>query len=163
MPGPAELAQQAFDELAPPAPQFDFRPRQHPGGPDATLVGLRTFFWVARELLAPASRRVAAGANWAEVTASVRQVSFDPGDGSPALSCPGGGTPYNPALVYEAQVLDCVHMYSRASPASGFTVTATTTWAATWAGSGGTGGVLPDITVTATAAVPVQEMQVVND
>ncbi|OHV39706.1 hypothetical protein BBK14_13625 [Parafrankia soli] len=163
VPAPAELAQQAFDELAPPVPQFDFRPRQHPGGPDATLVGLWTFFWADQGGLVPLSRRVAAGGNWAEVTATIRQVAFDPGDGSAPLSCPGGGTPYNPDLTYERQVTSCAHRYDRASPAPGFTATATVTWSATWAGSGGTGGVLPDVTATATAVVPVQEMQVVNN
>ncbi|WP_018505848.1 hypothetical protein [Parafrankia discariae] len=162
-PDPAVLAQQAFDELAPPAPQFDFRPRHHPGGPDATLVGLWTFFWADQGGLVPLNKRVAAGGNWAEVTATIRQVSFDPGDGSAPLSCPGGGTPYNPDLAYERQVTSCAHRYERASPAPGFTATATVVWSATWVGSGGTGGVLPDVTATATAVVLVQEMQVVNN
>jgi hypothetical protein len=162
VPSPAQLAQQAYEQLAPPAPVVDYRPRHHPGGPEATLVGLKTFLWVAPASLQPARRRAAAGVNWAEVTATVTSVAFDPGDGSSPVVCPAGGTPYDPALPYAAQTADCWHTYTRPSAAGPFPLRATVTWAATWTGSGGAGGVLPAVTATTTVPVQVQEMQVVN-
>ncbi len=152
---PGILAQQAFDQLRPSDPVVDFRPRFHPDSPEATLVGLRTFLWVDRGSVRPATRR-------AEVTATVQSVTFDPGDGSAPVVCPNGGTPYNAALRYDRQVADCWHIYARPSTAGFYQLRATVTWSATWTGSGGTGGVLPVQTTSATVAVPVQELQTVN-
>ncbi|MGF7235110.1 MAG: hypothetical protein ACQSGP_09145 [Frankia sp.] len=90
-------------------------------------------------------------------------MSFDPGDGSAPVVCPGGGTPYDPAVAYTAQVSDCWHVYSTPSPGAGFRLRATVTWSATWTGAGGAGGVLPAVAVNAAVQVPVQEMQAVNN
>jgi len=166
LPDPGTLAQQVYEELHPAAPVVDYRPRFHPQGPDATLVGLRTFLWAERGSLQPVSRRASAGPNWAEVTASVQSVSFDPGDGSAPVSCPNGGTPYSPALPYDQQVADCWHVFARPSTSGPFQLRATVTWAATWTGFGGTGGrtggVLPPVTATTVLGVTVEELQVVN-
>jgi hypothetical protein len=123
---------------------------------------LKTFLWVMRDSLQPVGRRASAGANWAQVSATVQSVSFDPGDGSPPVVCPGGGTPYDPALPYEAQAGDCWHVYTRPSSGGPFRLRVTVAWSATWAGSGGAGGVLPAVAVGATVPVQVQEMQVVD-
>ena len=160
---PRVLAQEAFEQLRPAVPVVDFRPRFHAGRPESTLVGLRTFLWVDRGGLGSTSKRVTAGASWAEVTVSVQSVSFDPGDGSAPVTCPNGGTPYDPALAYDQQVADCWHVYTHLSSTSPFQLRATVTWAATWTGSGGTGGALPALTLTGNAAVPVQEVQTVNE
>ncbi|TFE25064.1 hypothetical protein E0F15_20625 [Frankia sp. B2] len=93
----------------------------------------------------------------------MRSVSFDPGDGTAPVTCPNGGTPYDPALSYDQQVADCWHVYARPSSTSPFQLRATVTWTATWTGSGGTGGVLPALTLNGSAAVPVQEVQTVNE
>lgn len=60
---PRALAQEAFEQLRPAVPVVDFRPRFHPGGPEATLVGLWTFLWVDRGGLGSTSKRVTAGAS----------------------------------------------------------------------------------------------------
>ncbi|MCL9793866.1 hypothetical protein [Frankia sp. AgKG'84/4] len=162
LPDPGVLAQEAFEDLRPSAPVIDYRPRFHPQAPESTLVGLRTFLWADRGSLQPASRRASAGPNWAEVTASVQSVSFEPGDGSAPAVCPNGGTPYNPALSDEQQTADCWHVFTRPSSNGPFQLRATVTWAATWTGSGGTGGVLPMVSTTTVLGVTVQELQVVN-
>jgi len=161
-PDPGVLAQQAYENLKPPALTVDYRPRYHVGGPEATLVGLRTFLWAQPASLQATSARAAAGANWAQVTTTVQSVTFDPGDGSAPVVCPNGGTPYNPSLPSDQQVADCWHVYARPSSGGPFQIRATVTWAATWTGSGGTGGVLPALVVTGTTGVPVQEVQTVN-
>ncbi len=162
LPAPETLAQQAYEDLRPPALTVDYRPRYHAGGPETTLVGLRTFLRAEPASLQATSRRAAAGANWAQVT-TVQAVTFDPGDGSAPVVCPNGGTPYNPSLPVDQQVADCWHAYARPSAGGPFQLRAAVTWTATWTGSGGTGGVLPALTVTATVAVPVQEVQTVNN
>ncbi len=160
---PGVLAQQAFEQLHPSVPVVDFRPRFHPGSAEATLVGLRTFFWVDRGALQSATKRVAAGAAWAEVTATVQSVAFDPGDGTAAVLCSNGGTPYDPTLPDDRQVAGCWHVYSHPSSGGPFQLRATVTWTATWAGSGRAGGPLPPVTATGAVAVPVQEVQTVNE
>ncbi|MCL9793859.1 hypothetical protein [Frankia sp. AgKG'84/4] len=96
------------------------------------------------------------------MTAEVKSVVFDPGDGSAPVTCANGGTPYDSRLAPEQQEDDCWHVYSHPSSRGSFRLRATVTWSATWTGSGETGGVLPELTVTANAAVPVQEVQTVN-
>ncbi|MCL9793857.1 hypothetical protein [Frankia sp. AgKG'84/4] len=156
---PRQLAQQAYDELRPPTPLVDFRPRYHAGQPEATLVGLRTYVWVTEASLRTASKRVAIGATWAQVTDMVRSVTFDPGDGSAPVVCPDGGVPYDPAAAPDQQVASCWHVYTR--PGS-YSMRVSVTWAAVWTGSGGTGGTLPALIVTGNVAVPVEEVQSVN-
>ncbi len=157
---PAQLAQQAYDELRPQTPVVDYRPRYHAGEPESTLVGLRTYIWVERASLQTASKRVTAGGVWAQVTETVQSVTIDPGDGTAPIVCPDGGVPYDPALPLDRQVANCWHVYGR--PGS-FQLRVSVAWTVTWTGSGKTGGPLPAVTVTGNVAVPVQEVQTVND
>ncbi|MCL9792967.1 hypothetical protein [Frankia sp. AgKG'84/4] len=157
---PAQLAQQAYNELRPQTPVVDYRPRHHTGEPESTLVGLRTYVWVEQASLQTASKRVTAGGVWAQVTETVQSVTIDPGDGTAPIVCPGGGVPYDPALPLDRQVANCWHVYAR--PGS-FQLRVSVTWTATWTGSGGAGGILAPMTVTGNVAVPVQEIQTVNN
>lgn len=157
---PRQLAQQAADELRPQAPVVDFAPRHHAGGPDATLVGLRTYVWVEQASLESASKRVSAGGAWAQATVTVQSVTVDPGDGTAPVSCPDGGVPYDPNLPLDQQAADCWHVFTRSGS---FHMRVSVTWAVTWIGSGNAGGVLPAIAVTGNVAVPVQEVQTVNN
>jgi len=157
---PRQLAQQAADELRPQAPVVDFAPRHHAGGPDATLVGLRTYVWVEQASLESASKRVSAGGAWAQATVTVQSVTVDPGDGTAPVPCPDGGIPYDPRLSLDQQAADCWHVFTRSGS---FHMRVSVTWAVTWIGSGNAGGVLPAITVTGNVAVPVQEVQTVNN
>jgi len=136
---PRQLAQQAYDELRLPNPLVDFRPRYHAGQPEATLVGLRTYVWVAQASLRTASKRVTVGGTWAQVTDLVRSVTFDPGDGSAPVVCPDGGVPYDPASPPDQQVASCWHVYTRPGL---FSMRVSVTWAATWIGSGDAEGTL---------------------
>ena len=161
---PAELARQAYARLTPPAGVPDYNPRHRAGLPDGTVVGFSTWLWLDGQSLTAKSVTAAAGPNRATVTARPSVVSFDPGDGSPAVVCAGGGRAYDPSK--PDAVSDCVHRYLRSSgaaPDGVFVLTARVTWTATWAGSGGTGGVLPALTVAAATPVRVDELQAVNE
>jgi hypothetical protein len=104
-----------------------------------------------------------AGPNSATVSARPVSVTFDPGDGGTPVACPDGGTAYYPGV--PDAMSSCVYRYLRSSataPGQMFTVTATVTWTASWQGSDGTGGGLPQETVTGSVPVPVDELQAVN-
>ena len=160
---PAQLAREAYARLTPPAAAPDYNPRHRAGSPDGTVVGFATWLWLDGQSLTSKSVTAAAGPNRATVTARPSVVSFDPGDGSPAVVCAGGGRAYDPSE--PNAVSDCVHRYMRSSgsvPGGVFVLTARVTWTATWTGTGGTGGALPALTVTATTPVRVDELQAVN-
>lgn len=161
---PAQLARQAYARLTPPIGVPDYNPRHRAGQADGTVVGFTTWLWLDGQSLAARSVTASAGPNSATVTARPSSVSFDPGDGSPAVVCAGGGVAYDPAQ--PNTVSDCVHRYVRASgqtPGGVFVLTAQVTWTATWTGTKGAGGVLPALTVMASTLVRVDELQAVNE
>ena len=161
---PAELAREAYARLTPPVASPDYNPRHRDGSADGTVVGFATWLWLDGQSLTAKTVTAAAGPNRATVTARPSVVSFDPGDGSLAVVCAGGGRAYDPAE--PDAVSDCVHRYLRSSgaaPGGVFVLTARVMWTATWAGSGGTGGVLPALTVAASTPVRVDELQAVNE
>jgi hypothetical protein len=161
---PAQLARQAYARLTPPAAAPDYNPRHRAGSSDGTVVGFMTWLWLDGQSLTAKTATATAGPNRATVTARPSVVSFDPGDGSPSVVCAGGGRAYDPAA--PNAVSECVHRYLRSSgaaPGGVFVLTARVTWTATWAGSGGTGGVLPALTVAAATPVRVDELQAVNE
>jgi hypothetical protein len=162
-PSPAELAVQAFRSMTLPAPVVEYNPRRRPGHPDGTVVGVDTWLWVDARALADRSVSASAGPNSATVAARPISVTFDPGDGGAPVVCPGGGTAYDPA--HPAATSSCIYRYLKSSataPGQAFTVTATVTWGATWRGSDGSGGGLPELTVTGSLPVRVDEIQAVN-
>ena len=161
---PAQLARQAYARLTPQAVVPDYNPRHRAGSVDGTVVGFTTWLWLDGQTLTAKTATAAAGPNRATVTARPSLVSFDSGDGSAAVVCDGGGKTWDPRQ--PDAVSDCVHRYLRSSgaaPGGVFVLTARVTWTATWAGSGGTGGVLPALTVTAATPVRVDELQAVNE
>lgn len=162
---PASLAQVAVNRLALPAPAV----RHNPAG-DA-LVNLATWWWVDPGQWHPLTQRTAAGPVWAQVSVRPVRSVWDPGDGTPALSCPGGGTPYDTSRPAGAQSTDCSHTYTTSSagqPQTGpdpndryFTVTVTVYWQVSYVGSGGAGGTLPAMTRTSRFPLRVVERQTV--
>ncbi|MGL5859256.1 MAG: hypothetical protein ACRC35_12795 [Angustibacter sp.] len=160
---PADLAAAARDVMVIPVPELEHNPKVGRLG-GATLVSLPTWFWVTD----PASvggqggtrtiRAEAAGA-WAEVVARTDEVT---------ITSPAGGTTCTPAQVLQRwrpgadPNAGCSFSFEKASVGypGGYPVTASTIWAATWTGSGGTGGSdLPGLSRDATVDVPVAESQ----
>jgi len=103
------------------------------------------------------------GPVWARVTASPRQLTFDPGDpnGPGPVVC-GGSAPvagYDPAVPGQ-----CSYTYRNASsisPYDGYHFVTTTTieWAISWTSSTGAGGSLDPYSTSATALLAVAEVK----
>ena len=157
------LARQALNRLALPVPSVGLNPRGR------ALVNLPEWFWIPRSQWRTLTQRTSAGPVWAEVAARPVSTSWDPGDGSAAVTCAGPGTPYDSSQPASDQSTDCSYTYRRSSadqPQTGpnandrfFTVTVTTTWAVTWVGSAGTGGTLPVMTRSTSFELPVAQRE----
>jgi len=159
---PAALAQQALQELRPPLPIPETAPPRASGH---GLVGAPEWFWVPAHQWAPLHARAATpnGAVWAVVTATPQRLTISPGGGLPAQACPGPGIAYSPSVPLSAA---CTYTYATSSasqPGAAYQVTVTITWAATWHGSGGTGGPLPALSTSATFPLRVAEGQALNN
>lgn len=162
---PGDLARSAANRLQLPQPLVRHSPAAQ------ALVGLPTWFWVEPAQWRLLRQRTAAGPVWAEVTATPIGTAWDPGDGSPALSCAGPGTPYDPTRAEGGQSTDCAYSYPRSSalqPQTGptvndrfFNVTVTTSWQVTWIGSGGSAGTLPVLTRSSSSPLAVAQRQTV--
>jgi hypothetical protein len=158
---PQALARQAYAELAPPTPAAQTAPPRTRAG----LVGLAEWYWVPAGQWQPLTKRLAVGPVWAQVTATPARLTFSPGSGLPAVTCPGPGTVYNPALPAASQRTPCSYTYTRSSdglPGNAYTASVTIEWKATWQGSGGTGGTLPALTRTTTFPLRIGEAQALN-
>ena len=160
---PEDLAQVARDYMAIPDPVAERNPKLDIAG-GSTLVSLPTWFWVTNPDAVGAATggtrtiRAQAGPVWAEVVAPTSGLS---------INSPAGGTSCSPdraVRVYAPGANDstgCTVAFDAASVryADGYPVDLSTSWSATWTGSGGTGGVLPGLSRTVTTNVPVAESQ----
>jgi hypothetical protein len=155
---PQELARSAWKGLNLPIPAVRTAPPRGSQG----LVGLPEWVWVPRAQWRPMSRKASAGAAWAEVTATPKEMVIEPGPGLPAVRCPGPGTAYDPVKSASGQHTDCSFTYRRSSaaePDAVYRVRVTVVWSGSWVGSGGAGGVLPDISRSTTFGLKVAEAQ----
>ena len=160
---PEDLAQVARDYMAIPDPVAERNPKLDIAG-GSTLVSLPTWFWVTNPDAVGAATggtrtiRAQAGPVWAEVVARTSGLS---------INSPAGGTSCSPdraVRVYAPGADDstgCTVAFDAASVryADGYPVDLSTSWSATWTGSGGTGGALPGLSRTVTTNVPVAESQ----
>jgi hypothetical protein len=153
-----DLAEQAYAELSPPKLSVGTAP---PSGQDG-LVGLPEWFWINAGDYLTLSRTVSLAGLSATVVAKPGPLIIDPGGGQASFSCPGPGTPYNPAESAASQQSDCTFLYTQPSagqPGNEFTVTVSVTWTATWTGTGGTGGTLAPITRVTTIELPIAQAE----
>lgn len=167
LPTPGELAQEAYSRLTMPAPVARHSPDVRlADGSSAVIVGENTWVWVEPGVFAPRSERVQVGPVWAEVTATPTSLSFTPGDGGPAVTCAGPGTPFDRARhgLHEASP-DCGYVYRRSSfgmPGDQVAATYAISWRVTWTGSTGSelaGGSLPAMRSETTVRFAVAEAQ----
>jgi hypothetical protein len=161
-PDPETLARRALAEIRLRAPDLQIKP--DPNG--AGLVGLPVWLWVekAPETWGPISNDAEERGLRVDITASVTNLTFDVGDGSPPINCPSGGTPYPRGATGPSP--DCGHVFTKSSrqqPGQKFTVTATTTWTVQWTSSGGESGTIGPETREATVGVRINELQVVTE
>jgi hypothetical protein len=138
---PQQLLLAAFGELQVPYIAPDTAP---PRGHDG-LVGLPEWFWVPVGSWHARGVTVRAGAVWATVTAAPVGLTFEPGGGISAVTCPGPGTAYDRPEPAGTQHTDCAYTYllpSTGQPGDAYQASVAVTWRVTWTGSGGAGGVL---------------------
>jgi hypothetical protein len=164
---PAQLAQQAFATLTLPKPVPPVSPSgaRLPDGRPYTVVQVPTWYWTTPASYVAKTARAAVGPVWAQVTVTPVALTFAPGDSGSTASCGG------PGKVWTAQAgpwahapAGCDYEYAQSTygyPGGQLTATYGIVWRATWTGSGGTGGGLPDVTTTATARFAVAEAQAV--
>ncbi|WP_052665145.1 hypothetical protein [Nitriliruptor alkaliphilus] len=147
-----------------PSPRLRHLYDSAPDGQVLGVVGAESWWWT--DVSEPVTARAEDGPLWVEVTAQPQGLEVDPGDGSPSLTCPTGGTRYDFGRSYYDQVggSDCFHVYERTSaaqPDETYTVTATVRWTLTWVAGGplAGAGTLPADTTIETVALPVGEIQ----
>jgi hypothetical protein len=161
---PAELAQQALASLRLPRPVLHRSPGESnsDAGVPYTWVNLWTWYWTSPATWRQLSRTASLATVSATVTVAPTKLTFDPGDGSPPVSCAGPGRAWTKADGNAAPSHGgCGYRYRSVS--DGVRPTVSITWDVSWTGSGGTGGTLPVMT-TSTTSPPfkVEQIQVVN-
>ena len=162
---PAQLAQQALRQLRLPTPTIKRSPPERNSDLSVpyTWVNLWTWYWTSPARWRPLSERATAGAVFAEVTGTPRELVLDPGDGSAAVSCPGPGRPWRASDGNSAPSDGgCGYRYRHVTTDGPLTATVSIRWVVTWTGSGGAGGTLPDMTTSASSTFRVQQVQAVN-
>lgn len=153
---PVVVARQAASRLRLDSPRIGSSPS--PG--TAQLVSLPTWLWIDPAGWGARSATATVPGVSVTATATPTSVTFSMGDGSTVV-CHGPGTVYPAGGDPKAASPDCGHTYTRSSagqPGGAFAVSATVTWAISWAG-GGQAGTLPAMTTQATAAFAVAESQ----
>lgn len=159
---PEQLAQQAIATLKLPDPTVERSPspRNSDQGVPYTWVHLWTWFWTDPAVWQPISKTASVGAVWATVTVRPTQLVYTAGDGGSA-ACAGPGRAWTTADGNAAPSGGgCGYQYQHVS--GPVTATVSIRWAVSWVGSGGTGGVLPQMTTTAASRLQVEQIQTVN-
>jgi hypothetical protein len=163
-PSPAVLAEEALATIYFPHPSGHRSPDETNlfQGYAFTWVHLWTFWWTDpgtwRTLSATASLRGVT----VTVTATPTSLSYDPGDGSPSVSCAGPGRPWVDSDGYDPPSGGaCGYQYRQVTNGP-ITATQTLTWKVTWTGTGGSGGDLQEISTSTSGQLQVLQIQVVN-
>jgi hypothetical protein len=162
-PSPAKLAQRAAASFQLPLPSGHRSPSEslrYKGVP-YTWVNLWTYFWTDAAMWRLLSATARAGGVWAQVVARPVSLTFDPGDGSPAVSCAGPGHPWVNADGNDAPADGCGFRYRDVTDGT-VTSTQTITWQLTWTGSGNTSGTLAQRTTSTSGQLRVMQIQVVT-
>ncbi|RLU82000.1 ATP-binding protein [Streptomyces griseocarneus] len=155
-PDPAVLARQALSKMKLLGADIRTAPAQGKPG----LIGMPVWMWTIKsdQTWGPQSATASAGGLSVTATAHVSGIAWGMGDGH-TITCTSPGTAYDPSFG-KRESPDCG--YPGYTKVGGYSITATSTWAVTWAASDGRTGTLPDETRTAQAQARVGELQVVN-
>jgi hypothetical protein len=165
---PATLAEQAFGTIVFPHPSGHRSPSegQDYNGYPVTYVGLWTFYWTDPATWKPLTATATAAGLTATVTAEPVSLSFDPGDGSPGLSCSGPGRPWVESDGNNAPSDGaCGYRYSKVSgPGYEHPITSTQTilWKITWTGTGNAAGEIPALSTSTSGQLNVLQIKTVN-
>lgn len=170
---PAEAARQAVGRLPLPMPGVHHNPDRMDGRP-ATVVGVKTWWWVSSSSFRVLRQTVRVGGVWATVTATpVRSVWRSGSSATPTVTCAGPGRAYDQSRSASSQDTYCFTVYRESSasqPQTGptpndryFTASVTVVWRVSWVGSDGSHGSLPPLSRTASFPIAVEDVQAVNN
>jgi hypothetical protein len=105
----------------------------------------------------------------ATATITAHHTTFDTGDGTPPITCttPGTPRPWNPDdPLSRHSPSGCEHTYTTTSelgnPASGYTITATTTWVIDWSATNGQSGSFTTTLTNTSPPIHIGELRVVR-
>jgi hypothetical protein len=145
-----------------PAPRGRFSPDVTAGN---AVVHLPVWFAAPGEW-APVAATAAAGGAAVTVTAAPVRLEFDPGDGSPPVSCAGPGPVFTPDAAEPDRPPACSHTYADASSAApdgrAWPARLTIGWRVTWTASDGQAGALDPLTTATAVPAVVGEIQAVE-
>ncbi len=163
---PAVLAEQALRTLTIPAPTTGRYPAgTMRDGQPFTVVNAYTWFWTDPGAFRVLTARADAGGVWAQVTVTPTALSFAPGDGAAAVSCPGPGVAWQRSDgVWAPSPAGCHYRYPHSSirqPNQQVTATYGISWSVAWTSSTGASGTLPDLTTSSDSTFAVAEVQAV--
>jgi hypothetical protein len=158
-PDPEALRASAQEELRLPSPRVGMSP------PGEQVVHVASWLWLDGDIWRPHSSSASAGGVTATVTATPTRTRWDMGNGEVVL-CDGPGTPYDPSRDDASQSTTCSYTYRNSSagrPGNAYPVTVTVEWQLGWTVTGAPGGgALPGLTTSTSTAVPVGEVQALN-
>ncbi|MFW6722406.1 hypothetical protein ACHZ98_20025 [Streptomyces sp. MAR4 CNY-716] len=165
---PEMLAEYAYDSVEVPGTEIEMQPAG-----DRLKVNLPTWIWQESAVFDEVAVRAELPGTglWAETTATPTSLRLDPGTEDAEVHPEGGACPIDgdggvgERYRREAAgaVPACGITYRRSSEAAGgsYALNASITWEVDWAGTGGTGGDLPDGVFETTYDVTVAEIQTV--
>jgi hypothetical protein len=163
---PYAVALQAERSMVLSRPNLQFNPS------GASVVNLPTWLWISAGLWHPYTVTATIGTVSATAVATPTMVTWSMGDGHTVTSA-GPGTPFDTTRPASVQRTGCSYAYPVSSagqpspdgnPNHGsFTVQSTVSWSVTWTAQGASGGgALPGLTTSATALLPVEQVESVN-
>ena len=163
---PAVLAEQALRSLTIPAPTTGRYPAgTMQDGQPFTVVNAYTWFWTDPGSFRALTARADAGGVWVQVEVTPTALSFTPGDGAAAVSCPGPGEAWQRGDgVWAPSPAGCHYRYPHSSirqPDRRVTATYGISWSVAWTSSTGASGTLPDLTTSSDSTFAVAEVQAV--
>lgn len=139
-----------------PVPEPDMSPAADVG----SVVNLGVWFSIDDPGITTA--RATLGTAWAQVQGTFESVTIDPGDGSPAVTCDGFGTPY-PDGSNDPDEGPCGHTYLERTPDDApHQMTYTITYEIDWATSDGRSGSLGTFDRSTTFDYDIDEIQTVG-
>jgi hypothetical protein len=160
-PDPRTLALQAERTLRLPQPSGDRSPNQSKEfhGYPFTYVNMWTWFWTDPASWGARTATARAGGVSATVTVRPMSLSFDPGDGSAAVSCPGPGRAWTSSDGDGRPTAGgCGYRY-RSATSEPVTSTQSIRWAVTWRASDSEAGTLPDLTTSRSGQLMVLQVE----
>jgi hypothetical protein len=158
---PGVLALQAERQLTLPQPSGHRSPSETQSyqGYPFTYVNLWTWFWTDPGTWRTRSATARAGGVSATVTVAPTQLTFDPGDGSAAVSCRGPGSAWTAFDGNAAPTAGACGYRYRAVTQTPVTSTQSMRWSVTWIASDGASGTLPDLTTSRAGQLMVLQIE----